>query len=62
MHVVEEKFGDVGDLGEIGVSVYVDGDYLKIDVVDNGVGILESIRICIFEFFFIIKEVGKGMG
>lgn len=31
-------------------------------VIDNGCGILENIRLYIFDFFFIIKFVGKGIG
>jgi signal transduction histidine kinase len=38
------------------------GNYLKIEVKDNGIGIDPKIQERIFEPFFTTKEVGKGTG
>lgn len=38
------------------------GEYLKIEVTDNGHGIKEDILERIFEPFFTTKDVGKGTG
>lgn len=38
------------------------GDFVRLRVVDNGVGIPPEVRAHLFEPFFTTKEVGKGTG
>ena len=37
-------------------------DWLKLDVIDNGIGMSEDIKDKIFEPFFTTKEKDKGTG
>lgn len=38
------------------------GDYVRLSVTDNGVGMTEEVRSRVFEPFFTTREMGKGTG
>jgi CheY-like chemotaxis protein len=38
------------------------GEYIRLRVIDNGVGIAPEARVHLFEPFFTTKEIGKGTG
>ncbi|MBE9181138.1 GAF domain-containing protein [Oculatella sp. LEGE 06141] len=40
----------------------VDADWVKIQIIDNGPGMLESVRSRLFQPFFTTKASGKGTG
>ncbi len=48
--------------GVVKVTTYVDGDYLVVDVEDNGTGIPDEVINRIWEPFFTTKDVGEGTG
>ena len=48
--------------GMIRIITRRDGDFVTIEIVDNGTGIPEELRDRIFAPFFTTKEVGKGTG
>ena len=62
-HAVTERVQDGGlDKGTITVRTRLDGDAVRIDVVDDGAGIPEGLRKSVFNPFFTTKEPGKGTG
>ena len=46
----------------VGISARLDGDFVRIDVADNGPGVPEALRGQIFDPFFTTKPAGIGMG
>lgn len=48
--------------GTIHISLSKNGDWIKLQVTDEGAGIPEEIMSKIFDPFFTTKEVGKGLG
>lgn len=56
------------DYGEINNQILVktelsgDGNYARIRIKDNGVGISDDVKVKIFEHLFTTKNVGKGTG
>lgn len=47
---------------EITIRTGKQGEYVKIDIQDNGPGMPDHVKEKIFEPFFTTKEVGKGTG
>jgi two-component system NtrC family sensor kinase len=48
--------------GELSISTSVEGNTVRIDVGDTGIGIPKENLKVIFDPFFTTKEVGKGTG
>jgi signal transduction histidine kinase len=46
----------------ITIRTTVDNEQVKIAIADNGKGIPESVKTCIFDHLFTTKSVGKGTG
>jgi len=51
-----------GKPGILTIKTSHDGDFVRVDIIDNGPGIPEEIRSKIFDPFFTTKEMGKGTG
>jgi signal transduction histidine kinase len=60
-HAIIARHGSLSG-GRIEVATRVDGEWARISVRDNGIGIPEAIRARIFEPFFTTRDVGAGSG
>lgn len=47
---------------EISISVAMEGDHLIISIADNGEGMTDEVKQCLFENFFTTKPIGQGTG
>jgi|GEM_PF-3068717 len=62
-HAIEEKnVGNEGSLGVITVRTRKDGDFIRVEIEDDGGGIPKEIQNKIFNPFFTTKKVGVGTG
>jgi signal transduction histidine kinase len=52
----------LGESGTIEVVTARDGVCARVDIIDDGPGIPESIRDRVFDPFFTTKDVGEGTG
>ncbi|MBX2981625.1 MAG: sensor histidine kinase [Flavobacteriales bacterium] len=59
-HAVKQRHGTSG--GVVSITTRLDGDRIRIDIMDNGMGMDESIQARLFEPFFTTKDVGEGTG
>jgi len=48
--------------GEMDISLSLEGEYAKIEIIDNGGGIKKEILSKVFEPYFTTKQQGEGIG
>jgi signal transduction histidine kinase len=53
---------DDSDAPEIRLKTSLAGEYLRVDIADNGPGMPEEVRKRVFEPFFTTKKPGQGTG
>lgn len=58
---LKKKFGSEPG-AKLEVNTYQEGEFIYIQIKDNGMGIDEAIRSKIFDPFFTTKDVGEGTG
>lgn len=61
-HAIRDVVGDSGERGRIQIRTSQELEWVRVDIIDTGTGIPESISDRIFVPFFTTKEVGKGSG
>ncbi len=61
-HAIGGEVKGTDRLGHIEIRSRQDGDWVEIEVADDGPGIPEAIQSRVFEPFFTTKEVGRGTG
>ncbi len=63
IHSIEEiKEKNSAYLGKIKLKTYIKDDFLRIEILDNGKGILEENKTNIFQAGFTTKKKGQGTG
>ena len=53
---------EVNRKGTLEIKTELDGDCIKVTIIDNGPGIPDDVKSKIFDPFFTTKDVGKGTG
>ncbi len=61
-NLIDNALDAVGGAGEIVLRTRKDGEWVVVEVNDNGPGIPEEIQGRVFDQFFTTKEPGKGTG
>ena len=62
MNIILNAVQAIKEKGVIRITTYQKGNYVNVEIRDNGIGIPERNLSKIFEPFFTTKEVGKGTG
>ena len=60
--IVEQNEHQEGVLGRITVRTLAEGEWVVVEVEDDGCGVPEEIQQRVFDPFFTTKCVGKGTG
>jgi PAS domain S-box-containing protein len=58
----EQAIRSTGNGGSIAMRTYQEGDYLVLEVEDDGPGIEDEVRDRVFDPFFTTKDIGEGTG
>ena len=61
-NLIDNAIDAMGGKGELRIRTSLVGDYVQVQVVDNGPGIPAEVKAHLFEPFFTTKGVGDGTG
>jgi signal transduction histidine kinase len=61
-NIIDNAIDAMGGKGEITIKTYSKGDYVIVEITDNGPGIPDDVLPQIFQPFFTTKPQGKGTG
>jgi predicted CoA-binding protein len=61
-NIIDNAIDAMNGKGEIEITTHQNGEWINIEIEDNGPGIPEDIQENIFSPFFTTKAVGKGTG
>ena len=61
-NIIDNAVDAMNGKGEIEIKTHRNGDWITVEIEDNGPGIPEDIQEKIFSPFFTTKPVGKGTG
>jgi signal transduction histidine kinase len=60
--LIENALDAINDKGQIKLSVHISGDFILVEVWDNGPGVPQEMQARIFEPFYTTKGPGAGLG
>lgn len=61
-NLVDNSIAAMNGNGEIRIRTHRRGDWVMVDIIDNGPGIPANLQARVFEPFFTTKDVGEGTG
>lgn len=61
-NIIDNAVDAMNGKGEIGIKTHQNGEWITVEIADNGPGMPEDIQEKIFSPFFTTKAVGKGTG
>jgi signal transduction histidine kinase len=61
-NLLDNAIDAAGPGGEVRIRTYRDGDWVTVEIADNGPGIPLDVQPRIFDPFFTTKDVGEGTG
>lgn len=61
-NIIDNAVDAMNGKGEIGIKTHKTGEWITVEIEDNGPGIPDDIQEKIFSPFFTTKAVGKGTG
>ncbi len=61
-NLIDNAIDAMNGKGALCIGTFLDGDYLVVEIVDDGAGIPPEVQAHIFEPFFTTKGVGAGTG
>lgn len=61
-NIIDNGIDAMNGKGDLILRTYAEEDRVVVEIIDNGVGIPENIRLRIFEPFFTTKPPGSGTG
>ncbi|NIT51994.1 MAG: hypothetical protein GWO41_04400, partial [candidate division Zixibacteria bacterium] len=61
-NIIDNAVDAMNGKGEIGIKTHQNGEWITVEIEDNGPGMPEDIQEKIFSPFFTTKAVGKGTG
>lgn len=61
-NLIDNAIAAMNEQGTLEILTCRDGNYVRVEIIDSGVGIPPQIQSRIFEPFFTTKDMGKGSG
>jgi signal transduction histidine kinase len=61
-NLIDNAIGAMGGKGVLGLKAFQEGDWVVVEVTDNGPGIPDEARDKVFDPFFTTKAPGEGTG